>query len=99
LPLLYIPIEILLPQEEAMSNLCKQLGQLHTELSEHQKKWREFHQMTKHHDERIQQIAFSASPWNEVPFYEIPSVEGVLAKAREVIYDIEMLKADAAGFG
>lgn len=77
-----------------MSNLRKQLGQLQMELSEHQRKWREFHEMTKQHDQRIQQIAFSASPLVKVRFYETPSVERVSATAKEVAIDIKMLRDD-----
>ncbi|KAL8879007.1 MAG: hypothetical protein Q9198_003299 [Flavoplaca austrocitrina] len=94
LPLLQIPIEILLPLWEAMDNLRKQPRQLQMELSEYQEEWREFHEMTKHHDKRIQQIALSANPWIKVPFYETPSVERDLAKARKVVFDIEILRED-----
>ncbi|KAL9630076.1 MAG: hypothetical protein Q9204_004911 [Flavoplaca sp. TL-2023a] len=96
LPLFYIRVEILLPREEAISNLRKQLGQLQMELSVHQKGWREFYQMTKQHGQRIQQIAFSANPEIKMPFYEATSVECVLAKAREVVLDIKILEEDVS---
>ena len=77
-----------------MSDLRKQLQQLQMELSVYQRKWRDFHEMTKQHDERIQHIAFSASPRIKAPFYKIPSVECVLAKARGVVIDSKMLRED-----